>query len=248
MKTSLKERPKAKEARDRLSRRRILEAALAIADREGVDALTMRRLGSDLGVDPMSIYNYLEGKDALLDGLVELLWEEVAHPAGSDWSEQLRAFAQSLRKVFHRHPQTAPLLLGRNVLPLPALHLFHQHLGGLEAAGFDVPRASEAIRTLVSYGIGYGLAELTCLGVPGTRERKKRPSERELLLSLGQALPPGTPPHLADAAVAVYAECDADLCFESGLQLILEGLKATVPGSLGRGKSRTGKNPKAANR
>ncbi|MGH2811835.1 MAG: TetR/AcrR family transcriptional regulator [Actinomycetota bacterium] len=225
---------KTRKARPSLSRRRVLEAALAIADTEGLDALTMRRLGSDLGVDPMSVYNYVDGKDSLLDGLVELLWEEVFPPAAdSDWSQGLRGFAQSLRQVFHRHPQAAPLLLGRNVFPLPALHLFHQHLGALESAGFDAPKATEAIRTLVSYGIGYGLAELTCLGVPGTRGMKERPSERELLLSLGQALPPGTPPHLADAAVAVYTQCDAEECFESGLQLILEGLKASTSSSAG---------------
>lgn len=227
--TAQRRTSKSKEARPPLSRKRVLQAALAIADREGLDALTMRRLGSELGVDPMSVYNYVEGKDSLLDGLVELLWEDVTSPAkGADWTGQLQTFARSLRKVFHRHPQAAPLLLGRNVLPLPALLLFHEHLEDLEAAGFDRQSAAEALRTLVSYGIGYGLAELTCLGVPGITETKKRPSERELLLSLGQALPPGAPAHLADAAVAVYADCDADLCFESGLQLILQGLEASI--------------------
>lgn len=227
--TALKARSKSKKARPPLSRRRVLEAGLAIADREGVDALTMRLLGSELGVDPMSVYNYVDGKDSLLDGLVELLWEEVSSPAKeSEWREQLQRFARSLRKVFHRHPQAAPLLLGRNVLPIPALNLFHGHLKLLEGAGFERQRAAEAIRTLVSYGIGYGLAELTCLGVPGITERKSRPSERELLVCLGQALPPGAPSHLADAAIAVYADCDTDVCFESGLQLILQGLEASM--------------------
>lgn len=238
--TAVQKRPsKPKETRLPLSRKRVLQAALAIADLEGLDALTMRRLGSDLGVDPMSLYNYVEGKDSLLDGLVELLWEEVTSPAkGADWSKQLQTFARSIRKVFHRHPQAAPLLLGRNVMPLAALLLFHEHLEGLEAAGFDRQSATEAIRTLVSYGIGYGLAELTCLGVPGISEAKKRPSERELLLCLGQALPQGAPAHLADAAVAVYADCDADVCFESGLGLIIRGLEASMHPASGRGSRR----------
>ncbi|MEX1277682.1 MAG: helix-turn-helix domain-containing protein, partial [Chloroflexota bacterium] len=70
--------------RRRLDRRRVLEAALTVVDREGLEALSMRRLGSELGVDPMAIYHHVDGKERLYDGIAELLWEEVARPEPGD--------------------------------------------------------------------------------------------------------------------------------------------------------------------
>src|SRR3989337_1069 len=93
----------------RLDRRRVLQAALGLADREGLDALTMRRLGNELGVDPMTVHHHVESKDRLLDGIAELLWEEVALPESSgDPAEALRGLARALRDLFRRHPPAAP--------------------------------------------------------------------------------------------------------------------------------------------
>ena len=95
-------------SRRRLDRRRILEAALAVVDRDGLEALSMRRLGSELGVDPMAIYHHVDGKERLYDGIAELLWEEVARPQpGEDPVRALRGLAHSLRDLF-RHAQGAP--------------------------------------------------------------------------------------------------------------------------------------------
>lgn len=231
--TASAERPaRAPEARARgsLNRSVILEAALGVVDREGLDALNMRRLGAQLGVDPMSIYNHVAGKDALLDGIVDLLWEEIPAPSrGAAWVENLRGFTRGLRGVFRTHPHAAPLVLRRSVLPRPALALFHAHLEILVAAGFAKDRAAEILRTLVSYGAGYALAELTCLGVPGAEGRTTPLSEREALVCLGRALPADTPSHLVETAIVMNTGCDADACFETGLTLILQGLEKPKP-------------------
>jgi TetR/AcrR family transcriptional regulator, tetracycline repressor protein len=209
-------------ARARLDRRRVLQAALGLADREGLEALTMRRLGTELGVDPMTVHHHVESKDRLLDGIAELLWEEVALPQGSgDPAAALRGLARSLRDLFRRHPQAAALILRCSRLPRSELVLFRAYLDVLDAGGVREPAA--VLRPVLSYAAGYGYAERSMLGVqcePATNAL----SEREVLLYLGQALPPATPPELASAAAAMIAECDSDRCFEEGLDLMLAGL------------------------
>lgn len=213
--------------RPRLDRRRVLEIALGIVDREGLDFLTMRRLGSELGVDPMTIHHHAESKDRLLDGIAELLWEEVTLPADSvDPTEALRNLARSVRDLFRRHPQAAPLILRCSRLPRSELELFRAYLDVLEAGG--VPEPAAVLRPILSYGLGSGYAEVSMLGVRCEPDRSQALSERELLLYLGQALPPATPPELASAAVAVITDCDPERCFEAGLGLMLAGLAASA--------------------
>jgi len=209
--------------RTRLDRRRVLEAALGLVDRDGLDALTMRRLGAELAVDPMTIHHHVETKDRLLDGIAELLWEEVALPESSvGVVEALRGLARSLRDLFRRHPQAAPLILRCSTLPRPELELFRAYLDVVDAGGLPEPAA--VLRPILSYAVGYGYAERSMLGVRCEPEQGQALSERELLLHLGQALPPATPPELASAAAAMIADCDADRCFEEGLELMLAGL------------------------
>ncbi|MGH2377759.1 MAG: TetR/AcrR family transcriptional regulator C-terminal domain-containing protein [Acidimicrobiia bacterium] len=217
-------------ARRRLDRRQILEAALAAVDRDGLEALSMRRLGSDLGVDPMAIYHHVDGKDRLLDGLAELLWEEIAMPEpAADTSASLRTLARSLRDLFRRHPEAAPLILRCTTVPRSELELFQAYLEALAAGGLSEP--ATVLRPVISYAIGTGYTESTLLGVQcGPRQTEPR-SEREMLISLGQALPRGTPPGLASAALAMIADCDPERCFEEGLELMLAGLAVTSRGS-----------------
>jgi AcrR family transcriptional regulator len=217
-------------SRARLDRRRVLEAALGLVDREGLEALTMRRLGAELGVDPMTVHYHVQSKDRLLDGIAELLWERVALPGDSMGpAAALRALARSLRDLFRRHPQAAPLLLRCAALPRSELELFKAYLDVLDAGGLREPAA--ILRPVLSYAVGYGSAERSMLGVQCQSEQRRAPSERERLLSLGQALPPATPPELASAAVAMIADCDPDRCFEEGLELMLAGLAASPSAS-----------------
>jgi AcrR family transcriptional regulator len=209
----------------RLDRRRVLTAALAIVDRDGLDALSMRRLGAELRADPMAIYRYVDGKDGLEVGLAELLWGEVARPEpGDDPLNALRRLAHSLRDLFRRHPAAAPLVLRCASLPRTELELFRAYLDALTDAGLSAPAA--ILRPLVAYALGSGYTESTMLSVGCEPAGRQAMSERELLLALGQALPASTPPELAAAAVAVIADCNPERCFEDGLELMLVGVRA----------------------
>src|ERR671919_2454160 len=221
--------------RGRLDRRLILEAALGLVDREGLESLTMRRLGTELGVDPMTIHHHVGRKEGLLDGIAELLWEEITLPEESMGPAQaLRTLARSLRDLFRLHPQAAPLILRCSTrLPRSELELFRAYLDALDAGGVREPAA--VLRPVFSYAAGYGYAERSMLGVQCEPDQSQALSERELLLYVGQALPPGTPSELASAAVAMIADCDPDRCFEEGLELMLAGL-AVSPGASRKGR------------
>src|SRR6476469_1815130 len=96
----------------RLSRELVISAALALVDAEGLEALTMRRLGQRLGRDPMSLYRYAENRAALLDGVTELVLNELVIDAGAaDWQAHLRSTAHDLRLLALRHPNVVPLLV-----------------------------------------------------------------------------------------------------------------------------------------
>lgn len=184
----------------------------------------MRRLGAELGVDPMAIYHHVDGKERLLDGLAELLWEEVARPeVGVDPISTLRNLARSLRDLFRKHRAAAPLVLRCANLPRSELELFAAYLDALQAGGLPEPAA--VLRPVISYALGTGYTESTMLGVRCAPGEGAVLSERELLVALGQALPAGTRPELASAAVALIADCDPDRCFEDGLELMLAGLR-----------------------
>lgn len=197
-----------------LSRRRVLEAALRLVDAEGLETLSMRRLGAALGVEAMSLYRYVPSKDALLDGLAERLWAEVlpSVEAAPDWQAAVRATAASLRRLAHAHPNAYPLLLARETLPGPALRVFDAMLRMLRGAGFDPELADQALGTLVAYAAGYAMVELACcLGRPDLAARR--------------CVPPDTGRRFADVARAL-GECDPDAQFEFGLEAILGGLEA----------------------
>ena len=144
-----------------LTRRRVLRAALAVVDRDGLDALTMRRLGSALGVEAMSLYRHVDGKEALLDGVVELLTQEIdVPPPGSEWREALRTILRSYRAVAHAHPHAFPLIALRPLRSAEARARAEAVVQMLLAAGFDRRTAEVAFGTAASYANGFLLEEL----------------------------------------------------------------------------------------
>jgi AcrR family transcriptional regulator len=149
-------------ARRPLTRRRIVRAALELIDREGLDALSMRRLGATLGVEGMALYRHVANKEALLRGVVELLLEELdLPPADSDsWTDAWLALARSYRRLARSHPGAFRLLA---LSPLSTAERFERALvpvAILRNAGFDEQTARLAFRTLLSYADGYLLREL----------------------------------------------------------------------------------------
>lgn len=211
--------------RGQLSRTRILATALELVDQDGLEALTMRRLADQLRVDPMSIYNHVDGKDALLDGLADALWDQVEPPHwDSNWKEAFRSLATSLRSLAHTHPHAYGLLFSRGVLPEPALRAFDASLTALERAGLDRQAAAEMLRTLLSYAVGYGMLELPAASVSGS-------TELERLVSIARSVPRDAPANLVEVA-RLMADCDMDFQFELGLDLIITGLEVRLRGEI----------------
>ncbi len=208
-------------ARTPLSREQVLRAALAYVDELGLDALSMHKLGARLGVRAMSLYNHVEGKDGLLDGLVELLWtdlEPTKEP--SDWRQRLRGLAEAAREMVRTHPAAAPLVMSRPVMPVAGLRIFKAQLDGLEQAGFSRRRAAEVVRTVVAYAFGYALSELCWSCAAAATD-----SELGRLRRVSQLLPADVPEDLLAVAMDVCGDCDLEGQFKLGLDLMLQGLE-----------------------
>ncbi|MCW7986542.1 tetracycline repressor protein class H [Streptomyces platensis subsp. clarensis] len=159
-----------------LSRTQVLDAALALVDREGVGALTMRRLGAELNVEAMTLYHYVPGKDALLDGLVERLFAQALPLAGADagstdWRALLRTYAVSLRQALLRHPGVLPLAVSRPAVTPATLDAVERGVTVLTASGFPLGAAVHALNTLSLFVVGHTAAEaaqVTEDGSPGS--------------------------------------------------------------------------------
>lgn len=211
-------------ARERLSRRRVLEAALAYVDEHGLDALTMRKLGAVLGVEGTALYNHVQGKDGLLDGLVELFWSE-AHAltdTSGAWQDTLRSLAAAVREVTRRHQRAAPLICSRSVMPIEALELFGACLSRLEEAGFERRDAAQAVCVLSGHAFGYAIMELSALGSWAGDDAPE--SEAQRIRRVAQMLPPDVSDDLFEVGLAVCG-CDTNAQFAVGVDLIIGGLR-----------------------
>ncbi len=146
----------------RLTRERIVEQAVALADRGGLGTLSMRALARALGVEAMSLYHHVANKDALLDAMIDRVFAEITTPAiGGDWRAEMETRAYSARAAFTRHPWALGLVESRSA-PGPATLAHHNAvLGCLRASGFSVAAAAHAYSFLDSYLYGFVLQELS---------------------------------------------------------------------------------------
>lgn len=214
-------------AKARLSREIVLAKALDLVDAEGLDALTMRRLGQELARDPMSLYRYAENRAALLDGVSELVLNQLPiHPEDPDWKAQLRSIAHNLRMLALEHPNVVPLLVTRplstplGLRPLGTLRPLEQILSLLAAAGFEPADALHVYRAYYGFLYGHLLNEL--------QEYVVDPEENEVLLRLGlHRLPPKEFPRLRALAPAL-ADYDGAKELDQGLTILLSGLEAQL--------------------
>lgn len=144
-----------------LTRTRILDAALALADAEGIGAITMRRLGQAMGVEAMSLYKHVADKDEILDGLLESVLEAIELPQpGDEWRLAMQRRAHSARAVFSQHPWAVGLLESRAQASSPRrLAYFDRVLGALREAGFSNQLAMRGFSMLDAYIFGYILQE-----------------------------------------------------------------------------------------
>ncbi|MFN3984499.1 MAG: TetR/AcrR family transcriptional regulator C-terminal domain-containing protein [Rhodocyclaceae bacterium] len=149
-----------KPSRAPLSRERVIQAALELADAGGTDRLTMRALAAELGVEAMSLYNHVRNKEDLLDGLVEAVVAKIDLPrAEGDWQGEMQRRANAMRSVFLAHPWAPPLIVGRINTGPHMLSLIEATLSCLRAAGFSTVQADHVMNALDSYLYGFHLLE-----------------------------------------------------------------------------------------
>ena len=214
----------------KLSRDRIVAAAVALADAEGLDALSMRRLGQVLGVEAMSLYNHVANKDAILDGMLERVLGEIELPVpGRDWEDELRRCALSAHDALRRHPWACGLVMApaSGVAALEArVRYIDALLGTLRGAGFTAEQAYHAYHALDGHTVGFTMWELG---------HDVRPDDA-VVGEVMRLLEAGAYPHLVEHAGEHDAEHDVT-AFEFGLGLIFDGLRR-MPGvadSAGKG-------------
>lgn len=217
--------------RERLSREVVAGRALAIADAEGLDGLTIRRLATDLGVTPMALYWHFADKDALLAGVAEQLLGEVLLPEGSveqDWSGRLRDLLSALLVTFRAHPRLARLAQTQILACDPGLEVAERALNLLHQAGFDTDRAaqlaSHALSTIVELVITEPGAELDA--GPDAREERVRMKKARLF-----TLPPGSYPTVVASIDALTSCHDEESYYELGLDVFIAGARAALVGA-----------------
>jgi AcrR family transcriptional regulator len=213
------ERPPA--ARAPLNRERVLEAAVAIADRDGIAALSMRRLGRELGVEAMSLYNHVAGKEDLERGIVEVVLREIENPRpGRDWKTEIRRTAVSSHDAFVRHRWSCSLLTQGSGVSRVRMEWMEAVLGTFRRAGFSPNLTHHAYHAIDSHITGFTLWQV---GMPfRTREELVDLAEGFL-----RRIPADEFPYVVEHAEEHIAPPDPTEKpeFEFGLDLILDGLE-----------------------
>ena len=211
--------------RERLSRERVLNAAMAVADAGGDGSLTIRSLAQHLAVQPMAIYYHVANKGEILDGILDLVFSEVELPTpGRDWRAEMELRAHSAREVLRRHRWAIPLLQS-GTSPGPATLRHHNAIiGTLRTAGFSVLQTAHAYALLDSYIYGFALSE-TSLPINGPE------TVAEVATAMRDQHPLDDYPHLAEFSAEHIMRPDYDFGaeFQFGLDVVLDGLARLVP-------------------
>ena len=212
---------KSAERRTPLSRERVLRAAIDLADRDGIEALSMRKLGQELGVDAMAMYRHVRSKDDMLDGVVDTIVGEIDRPlVDEDWKASLREQAMAARRVMLRHPWARRVLEERGTSGPAALAHIEAVLATLLDAGFSMEVAHHALHVLDSRIFGFNQALFEDAGPTDPPP--------EVAAAMVRAL--AGYPRISELAKAashdgVLGRCDDDVEFAFGLDLILDGLE-----------------------
>ena len=225
-------RPQPATPRPPLTRDRVLHAAVALAMREGMDAVSMRKLADELGVGAMSLYHYVPNKDDLLDGMVDLVFGEIElPPTGVEWRSAMRRRAMSTREVLNRHRWAVGLMESRRSPGPASLRLHDAVLGCLREGGFSVVMTVQAYSVLDAYIYGFALQEMSVPfesaeeGAAVAQEQVRQFAEQaqeQQSAALAEEFP-----YLAEVVAGHVAEVGYDFAaaFEDGLNLILDALE-----------------------
>jgi AcrR family transcriptional regulator len=204
-----------------LSRERVLEAALRVADAEGVDAVSMRRLGQELDVEAMSLYKHVAGKDDILDGLVDLVMAEVAPPDPTQpWRPAIRHAALDLHAALLRHPWATAVMETRKTPGPTRMRYLDTTVARLREAGFDVPDVARAFMAIDSQVYGFTMQLLSFPLDFETDTDEAAAMARDVFAD-------GYPNLVAMAEFAASGQ-GMPLELDFGLDFILDGLERTL--------------------
>lgn len=209
------------ESRPRLSRNLLLRTALEMADQNGIQTLTMRRLAQQFGVEAMSLYHHVANKDDLLDGMIDLVFAEIDLPSREvDWKTALRARAISTRKVLVSHPWAVGLMESRRRPGAASLRHHEEVLRCLRENGFSLPAAAHAYSVLDSYVYGFALQEVNL-------PFKTSDDAAGVAEIMTASMPTNDYPYMTEIAVQHVLQPGYSYAaeFEIGLDLILDGLE-----------------------
>ena len=210
----------AKQSRVTLDRAAIVEAALALVDEDGLDALSMRKLGRSLGVEAMSLYHHVSDKDDLLDALVERVYVDIELGEMSDeWPDRLSNYCQALRRALMLHPNLLPAVSTRPVMSTSTMGLVEVALTELTSLGIEAEQARRILAVIVSFIMGHVLTEAgarTELGghsveeVAGFRSALGEDDFPLVVASLGATAP------------------DRDAEFDLGIRFLISGIRSEI--------------------
>lgn len=206
------------EIRSPLNRERIIDAAVAYADENGADELSMRKLGAVLGVEAMSLYNHVANKDEILDGMIDHVFAAIPLPdPNQDWRVSVRTTGLAAMEQFSAHPWVVNLLMQRGNFGDASLVFMNQVLGILREAGFSDEETHHAWQMLASHTMGYAFQQSS----GGWHEKDWEGLEAQLSRLSARF------PHVA-ALAPLLADCEFGSEYAFGLEIIISGLEARL--------------------
>ncbi|MDF4250511.1 TetR/AcrR family transcriptional regulator [Streptomyces sp. WMMB303] len=205
----------------KFSRDQLASAALELADDKGLDALSMRALATRLGTGPMTLYNYVDGREGLESLVIEAVVRHAAYPAepAADWREEVRILAESYWATVRRHPQVVPLIVARRTTDESTLAFGERMLEALARGGRSGRDLLVAFRLVVGFVIGFAQSE------SGAASLRLAGGSADEVIERGRTLPEERYPRVVEIATA-SAEGDRLEEFRSGLDLLVAGLSA----------------------
>ncbi|NND01571.1 MAG: TetR/AcrR family transcriptional regulator [Acidimicrobiia bacterium] len=202
--------------RQGLNRRKVLEAALLIVDTEGLGDLTMRRLGQQLGVEAPSLYKHVEGKADILDGIIDLVYEEIDFgDAKGEFRDRVRSYAKSFRDSLLRHPNVVQLLAMRPVTGKTTIELVEAALRELTTLGLDPQDGRRFLNVTVNFIIGHTLSQVG---------EQQAPFEE--IMTARRQFDPDEYPNFSQSLASAPVDHDGE--FELGIEMIVDGIERTV--------------------
>jgi AcrR family transcriptional regulator len=220
----------ARRSRPSLTHEQIVRAAMEIADTEGVQALSMRKVAAKLGAGTMSLYRYVASKDDLLDLMVDAVRgeEQLPDEPSGDWRAELAKQARRTRRGARRHPWAIGFILARPNLGPNALHSIEHSMAAVDGLGLDIDRMLDIVATVSAFAIGFVQAELAeeearrRTGLTDEQWRARMtPYVRQLIAS-------GRYPYFERIVIEAEDFPDIDTTFERRLSYVLDGLAANL--------------------